>query len=87
MDELAPLIAEARRRFAQDPLPLRVAVDGVVVNGPADADRSDVLLLSGGGRAIIMVRGEVVENVAERDALERLVHVARSLGADGGGRD
>lgn len=80
MDRLAPLIAEARRRIAQDPLPLRVAVDGVVVNGPAEVDRCDVLLLSGRGCATIMVRGVVVENVAERDALERLVRVARSLG-------
>jgi 4-hydroxy-3-methylbut-2-en-1-yl diphosphate synthase IspG/GcpE len=79
MEAPARLLAEASRRLAQHPSSLQVAVNGILVNGAGESERCDVVLLSGRGRAIIMVRGEIIANVAEQDAIERLMYEVRTL--------
>lgn len=50
----------------------RVAIMGCAVNGPGEAREADLGLALGQGKALLFVRGEIVETVPMELALERL---------------
>lgn len=60
-------------------LPLKVAVMGCVVNGPGEAEGSDVAVFAGKQRGVIYVQGEQVETVSEDQMLNRLLFHCRAL--------
>jgi len=51
---------------------LKVAIMGCAVNGPGEAREADLGLALGPGKALLFVRGEIVDQVPFEQALERL---------------
>ena len=62
-------------------VPMRVAVMGCVVNGPGEAREADVGIASGNGLGFIIVGGEVVAKVPERELVDALLLEARKVAA------
>ena len=73
------LLDEARRRVAEMRVPFAVAVNGTLVNGGPDAERSDVAAFIGKSKGVIYVRGESVATVIGDEVLERLIAEVRKL--------
>jgi (E)-4-hydroxy-3-methylbut-2-enyl-diphosphate synthase len=68
-----------RERFSA---PIRVAVMGCVVNGPGEAREADVGIASGNGLGFVIVKGEVVAKVPERELVDALLTEARKVAAE-----
>lgn len=78
--DLFTLVQEVRKTLADNiVLPIKVAVMGCVVNGPGEAEGSDVAVFAGDRRGIIYVQGERVANVPEGEILERLLKECLTL--------
>jgi len=75
--DLIAMMAEVRRRLAEISVPVKVAVMGCVVNGPGEAEGSDVAVFAGKHRGVIYVQGEQVATVAEGEILDRLFEQVR----------
>ena len=75
--DLIAMMSEVRRRLAEIPVPVKVAVMGCVVNGPGEAEGSDVAVFAGKHRGVIYVSNnegvaEQVATVPEDQILDRL---------------
>jgi (E)-4-hydroxy-3-methylbut-2-enyl-diphosphate synthase len=70
--DLIAMMAEVRKRMAQIPVPVKVAVMGCVVNGPGEAEGSDVAVFAGKHKGVIYVQGEQVATVPEDQILDAL---------------
>src|SRR5205807_376449 len=70
--DLIGMMAEVRKRLAEIPVPVKVAVMGCVVNGPGEAEGSDVAVFAGKGKGVIYVQGEQTRTVSEAEMLEAL---------------
>ncbi len=78
--DLFTLTADVRRKLAEQiELPIKVAVMGCIVNGPGEAEGSDVAIFAGDRRGIIYVQGERVANVPEEEILDRLLEECRKF--------
>mgnify|MGYP000355142132 CR=1 FL=1 len=77
--DLIALVQQVRRKLASIRSPIKVAVMGCVVNGPGEADRADVALCAGKGRADIYVGGRKRRTVGEADMLDALFHECAAL--------
>ena len=69
---------EKSERSNNRPFP-RVAVMGCSVNGPGEAKGVDVALCGGEGEFLLFVRGELVEQVREDEAVRKVVERVVSL--------
>ena len=79
--DLISMMAEVRRRLKEIPVPVKVAVMGCVVNGPGEAEGSDVAVFAGKHRGVIYVQGEQVATVKEDEMLDRLFDEVRNFAA------
>jgi (E)-4-hydroxy-3-methylbut-2-enyl-diphosphate synthase len=79
--DLIAMMTEVRRRLAEIPVPVKVAVMGCVVNGPGEAEGSDVAVFAGKHRGVIYVQGEQVATVTEDQILDRLFEEVRIFAA------
>jgi (E)-4-hydroxy-3-methylbut-2-enyl-diphosphate synthase len=79
--DLISMMAEVRRRLKEIPVPVKVAVMGCVVNGPGEAEGSDVAVFAGKHRGVIYVQGEQVATVTEGEMLDRLFDEVRKFAA------
>jgi (E)-4-hydroxy-3-methylbut-2-enyl-diphosphate synthase len=70
--DLIAMMAEVRRRLADVSVPVKVAVMGCVVNGPGEAEGSDVAVFAGRKKGVIYVQGEQVATVTEDKILDAL---------------
>ena len=77
--DLISMMTEVRRRLAEIPVPVKVAVMGCVVNGPGEAEGSDVAVFAGKHRGVIYVQGEQVATVTEDQMLDRLFDEVRKF--------
>ena len=77
--DLISMMAEVRRRLKEIPVPVKVAVMGCVVNGPGEAEGSDVAVFAGKHRGVIYVQGEQVATVTENEMLDRLFEEVRKF--------
>jgi (E)-4-hydroxy-3-methylbut-2-enyl-diphosphate synthase len=77
--DLISMMAEVRHRLAQIPVPVKVAVMGCVVNGPGEAEGSDVAVFAGKHRGVIYVQGEQVATVTEDKMLDALFDEVRKF--------
>jgi (E)-4-hydroxy-3-methylbut-2-enyl-diphosphate synthase len=68
--EMEPIVKYLEEKLQDCEEPVRISVLGCVVNGPGEAQESDIGLAGGNGQAIIYRRGEVVRKVKEADMLE-----------------
>ena len=79
--DLISMMSEVRRRLKDIPVPVKVAVMGCVVNGPGEAEGSDVAVFAGKHRGVIYVQGEQVATVKEDEMLDRLFDEVRKFAA------
>jgi len=63
---------------------LVVAVMGCAVNGPGEAREADLGIAGGGEEAVLFVRGEAVERIAESQMVSRLLGEIRVAVSSGG---
>jgi (E)-4-hydroxy-3-methylbut-2-enyl-diphosphate synthase len=70
--DLIAMMAEVRKRLKEIPVPVKVAVMGCVVNGPGEAEGSDVAVFAGKAKGVIYVQGEQVATVKEHEMLDAL---------------
>jgi (E)-4-hydroxy-3-methylbut-2-enyl-diphosphate synthase len=77
--DLISMMSEVRRRLKEIPVPVKVAVMGCVVNGPGEAEGSDVAVFAGKHRGVIYVQGEQVATVTETEMLDRLFDEVRKF--------
>ncbi len=79
--DLIAMMAEVRKRLAEIPVPVKVAVMGCVVNGPGEAEGSDVAVFAGKHKGVIYVQGEQVATVSEDKMLDALFDEVRKFAA------
>jgi (E)-4-hydroxy-3-methylbut-2-enyl-diphosphate synthase len=79
--DLIAMMSEVRRRMKEIDVPVKVAVMGCVVNGPGEAEGSDVAVFAGKHKGVIYVQGEQVATVAEHEILDRLFEEVRAFAA------
>jgi (E)-4-hydroxy-3-methylbut-2-enyl-diphosphate synthase len=77
--DLIAMMAEVRRRLKEIPVPVKVAVMGCVVNGPGEAEGSDVAVFAGKQKGVIYVQGEQVATVTEDKILDALFAEVRKF--------
>jgi (E)-4-hydroxy-3-methylbut-2-enyl-diphosphate synthase len=77
--DLISMMSEVRRRLKEITVPVKVAVMGCVVNGPGEAEGSDVAVFAGKHRGVIYVQGEQVATVTENEMLDRLFEEVRKF--------
>ena len=66
-------------------VPLRIAVMGCVVNGPGEAREADLGIAAGKGQGFLIMKGEVVAKIPEKEFVTRLVAEARKITAEKAG--
>lgn len=79
--DLIELVKKVREKLALIRTPVKVAVMGCVVNGPGEAEGSDVAVFAGKGRGVIYVQGEQVRTVTEAEMLDALYDEALRFAA------
>jgi (E)-4-hydroxy-3-methylbut-2-enyl-diphosphate synthase len=79
--DLIAMMGEVRKRLAEIPVPVKVAVMGCVVNGPGEAEGSDVAVFAGKHKGVIYVQGEQVATVPEDKMLDALFDEVRKFAA------
>src|SRR5215207_7828974 len=77
--DLIAMMAEVRRRLKEIPVPVKVAVMGCVVNGPGEAEGSDVAVFAGKAKGVIYVQGQQVATVSEDRMLDALFEEVRKF--------
>ena len=84
MQPLQQAFEENRRnhRGSEEALPhLRIAVMGCVVNGPGEAREADLGVACGKGKGVLISKGEILQQIAEKDIPETLVRQAEEYAA------
>ncbi len=81
--DVVAVAEEAMEAFADEKIPLQVAVMGCVVNGPGEARDADLGIAAGRGRGHLFVKGKNVEVVKEDEMVEALVSWAKIIQVDG----
>lgn len=77
--DLVSAVAEIEKRTAHIKTPLDVSVMGCVVNAIGEAKHADVAIAYGKGKGLVMVKGEVVANLDEKDLVERFVSEVEAM--------
>ena len=81
--DVVAVAEEAMEAFADEKIPLQVAVMGCGVNGPGEARDADLGIAAGRGRGHLFVKGKNVEVVKEDEMVEALVSWAKVIQAEG----
>ncbi|RLA68662.1 MAG: 4-hydroxy-3-methylbut-2-en-1-yl diphosphate synthase [Epsilonproteobacteria bacterium] len=71
--DLVSAVSEIERRTKHIKAPLNVSVMGCVVNAIGEAAHADVAIAYGKGKGLVMVKGDVVANLDEKELVERFV--------------
>ncbi len=71
--DLVSAVAEIEQRTKHIKTPLDVSVMGCVVNAIGEAKHADVAIAYGKGKGLVMVKGEVVANLDEKELVERFI--------------
>ncbi len=71
--DLVSAVAEVEKRTAHIKTPMDVSVMGCVVNAIGEAKHADVAIAYGKGSGLVMVKGEVVAKLPERELVDRFV--------------
>jgi len=79
--DLVSAVAEIEKRTAHIKTPLDISVMGCVVNAIGEAKHADVAIAYGKGKGLVMVKGEVVANLDEKDLVERFVSEVETMAA------
>ncbi|MFK5975563.1 MAG: flavodoxin-dependent (E)-4-hydroxy-3-methylbut-2-enyl-diphosphate synthase [Sulfurovum sp.] len=71
--DLVTAVAEVERRTAHIKTPMDVSVMGCVVNAIGEAKHADVAIAYGKGAGLVMLKGEVVARLPEKELVDRFV--------------
>jgi (E)-4-hydroxy-3-methylbut-2-enyl-diphosphate synthase len=71
--DLVAAVAEVEERTAHIKTPMNVSVMGCVVNAIGEAKHADVAIAYGKGSGLVMVKGEVVARLPEKELVDRFV--------------
>jgi (E)-4-hydroxy-3-methylbut-2-enyl-diphosphate synthase len=71
--DLVSAVAQIEERTKHITAPLNVSVMGCVVNAIGEAAHADVAIAYGKGKGLVMVKGEVVANLEEKELVDRFV--------------
>jgi len=71
--DLVSAVAEIEERTKHITAPLNVSVMGCVVNAIGEAAHADVAIAYGKGKGLVMVKGEVVANLDEKELVDKFV--------------
>ena len=71
--DLVSAVSEIEKRTAHIKTPLNVSVMGCVVNAIGEAAHADVAIAYGKGKGLVMVKGEVVANLDEKELVDKFV--------------
>ena len=77
--DLVSAVAEIEERTKHIKAPLNVSVMGCVVNAIGEAQHADVAIAYGKGKGMVMVKGEVVATLDEKELVERFVGEVEKL--------
>jgi len=77
--DLVTAVEEIERRTAHIKTPLDVSVMGCVVNAIGEAAHADVAIAYGKGKGLVMVKGEVVANLDEKELVDRFVEEVEAM--------
>ncbi|MDZ7374998.1 MAG: flavodoxin-dependent (E)-4-hydroxy-3-methylbut-2-enyl-diphosphate synthase [candidate division KSB1 bacterium] len=80
--DVAHIVAELRRRFADHSRRLRVAVMGCMVNGPGEARQADIGVAGGPQRAVLFVHGRPIKKIAHQMILDELCKAIANYDSD-----
>ena len=62
-----------------NPIPVKVAMMGCVVNGPGEAREADIGIAGGRGEAVLFKKGEVIRKIAEVEIVSCLIGELRAM--------
>ncbi len=71
--DLVSAVAEVERRTKHIKKPLNISVMGCAVNAIGEAQHADVAIAYGKGYGLVIVKGEVVAKLPEKDLVERFL--------------
>lgn len=71
--DLVTAVNEIEKRTAHIKTPLNVSVMGCVVNAIGEAAHADVAIAYGKGKGLVMVKGEVIANLDEKELVDKFV--------------
>jgi len=79
--DLIPIVKEVEKRITGFKTDKRIvaAIMGCEVNGPGEAREADIGLAFSRSRGFIFKKGEMVEKIAPRDAVPRLIELIKDL--------
>ncbi len=80
--DLVSAVTEIEKRTAHIKTPLNVSVMGCVVNAIGEAAHADVAIAYGKGKGLVMVKGEVVANLDEKELVDRFVSEVEDMAKD-----
>ncbi len=80
--DLVTAVAEVERRLKHISKPLNVSVMGCVVNAIGEAAHADVAIAYGKGSGLVMVKGEVVAKLQEKELVNRFVDEVEKLASE-----
>ena len=77
--DLVSAVGEIEKRTAHIKAPLDVSVMGCVVNAIGEAQHADVAIAYGKGKGLVMVKGEVVANLGEKELVDKFVEEVEKM--------
>ncbi|MCK5783299.1 MAG: flavodoxin-dependent (E)-4-hydroxy-3-methylbut-2-enyl-diphosphate synthase [Desulfobacterales bacterium] len=70
---LFDIAEEVEQALMSNPLPIKVAIMGCVVNGPGEAREADIGIAGGDGKGILFKKGEVVSTFPQEKLVDALL--------------
>ncbi len=70
---LLPIVSEIEERVSNLEKNLKIAIMGCVVNGPGEAEESDLALVCGKGLALIYKKGKLLRKIKEKEMVEEFL--------------
>lgn len=77
--ELFDIVENIERALLSNPLQIKIAIMGCVVNGPGEAKEADIGIAGGRGQGILFKKGELVEKIPEDRMAEVLINEVKRL--------
>jgi (E)-4-hydroxy-3-methylbut-2-enyl-diphosphate synthase len=77
--DLVSAVGEIEERTKHIKAPLNVSVMGCVVNAIGEAKHADVAIAYGKGSGLVMVKGEIVAKLGEKELVERFVEEVEKM--------
>jgi len=71
--DLVKAVAEVEKRVAHIKKPIDVSIMGCAVNAIGEAKHADVAIAFGKGSGLIMIKGEIIAKLPEKDLVDRFV--------------